>query len=189
MQGVKSCIAKTFLAVVCVINILGFVFVSASYAKTAKEIDTNVDASLERFTKEVKGADEFLKSAKGVLVLSGVVKGGIGIGGEYGEGALRIDGKTVDYYSTSAASIGFQLGGQKKDIMLVFMQEDALKKFRENSGWKVGVDGSVALVTLGAGASIDTTKINEPIVGFVFGQKGLMYNLTLEGSKFSKLKK
>ena len=73
--------------------------------------------------------------------------------------------------------------------MLVFMQEDALKKFRENSGWKVGVDGSVALVTLGAGASIDTTKINEPIVGFVFGQKGLMYNLTLEGSKFSKLKK
>ena len=100
-----------------------------------------------------------------------------------------IDGKTVDYYSTAAASYGFQLGGQKKDVMLVFMQEDALKSFRDSSGWKVGIDGSVALITLGAGASIDTAKINEPIVGFVFGQKGLMYNLTLEGSKFSKLKK
>ena len=180
---------KGFLPAVCVILIIGFIFANTSHAKTAKEIDANVDASLDRFRKEVSGSDAFLKSSKGVLVLSGVIKGGIGIGGEYGEGALRIDGKTVDYYSTSAASIGFQLGGQKKDIILVFMQEDALKKFRESSGWKVGVDGSVALVTLGAGASLDTTTINEPIVGFIFGQKGLMYNLTLEGSKFSKLKK
>src|SRR3989339_1184906 len=189
MQDIKLRIVKAFALVVCITVTLGFVSAGISHAKTAKEIDASVDASLERFHKEVKGAEEFLKSAKGVLVLPGVIKGGLIIGGEYGEGALRIDGKTVDYYSTSAASIGFQLGGQKKDIILVFMQEDALKKFRENSGWKVGVDGSVALVTLGAGASIDTTKINEPIVGFVFGQKGLMYNLTLEGSKFSKLKK
>ena len=69
------------------------------------------------------------------------------------------------------------------------MQEEALNKFRESSGWKAGVDGSVALVKIGAAASLDTTKMKEPIVGFVFGQKGLMYNLTLEGSKFTKLKK
>ena len=94
-----------------------------------------------------------------------------------------------DYYNTAAGYGGLQLGGQKKDIILVFMQDEALNKFRESSGWKVGVDGSVALVDLGAGASIDTTKIKEPIVGFIFDQKGLMFNLTLEGSKFTKLKK
>jgi len=189
MQDIKSRIMKAFVLVVCITLTLGFVSASISHAKTAGEIDASVDASLERFHKEVKGAEEFLKSAKGVLVLPGVIKGGLIIGGEYGEGALRIGGKTVDYYSTASASYGFQLGGQKKDIILVFMQEEALNKFRESSGWKAGVDGSVALVKIGAAASLDTTKMKEPIVGFVFGQKGLMYNLTLEGSKFTKLKK
>ena len=137
--------------------------------------------------KDIKGGKEFLASAKGVLVFPSVLKAGIGIGGEYGEGALRIDGKTVDYYSTAAASIGFQLGAQSKRVILVFMQEDALKKFRESAGWEAGVDGSVALVELGAGGSIDTATIRDPIVGFVFGNKGLMYNLTLEGSKYTKI--
>jgi lipid-binding SYLF domain-containing protein len=174
---------------------LGFLFAltcfstGISLAATAKEIDVSVDVALERFEKEVRGAKEFLQSAKGVLVFPKVIKAGVGIGGEYGEGALRIGGKTVEYYNTASASIGFQLGAQAKSVILVFMQEDALKKFRRSSGWEVGVDGSVALIKLGAGGSIDTTKIKDPIVGFVFGQKGLMYNLTLEGSKFTKLNK
>ena len=88
-----------------------------------------------------------------------------------------------------AGSFGFQFGAQAKTIILVFLDEEALKRFRASEGWKAGVDGSVALVTLGAGGDIDTTKIRDPIVGFVFGQKGLMYNLTLEGSKFTKLNK
>ena len=113
----------------------------------------------------------------------------IEVGGEYGEGALRIGGKTVDYYSTASASVGFQLGGQQKTVILVFMQDEALKQFRDSSGWKAGVDGSVALIKVGADGSIDTTTIKDPIVGFVFSQKGLMYNLTLEGSKFTKLDK
>ena len=156
-------------------------------AKSAKEIDVSVDVALDQFAKDIKGGKEFLASAKGVLVFPSVLKAGIGIGGEYGEGALRIDGKTVDYYSTAAASIGFQLGAQSKRVILVFMQEDALKKFRESAGWEAGVDGSVALVELGAGGSIDTATIRDPIVGFVFGNKGLMYNLTLEGSKYTKI--
>lgn len=179
----------TFVLFTGIVFSLGTVLSNQVFAKSAKEIDILVEAAMERFRNEVKGSDEFLKSAKGVLIIPGVIKGGLVIGGEYGEGALMIDGKTVDYYSTAAASYGFQLGGQKKDIMLIFIQEDALKSFRNSSGWKAGVDGSVALVNIGTGASIDTTKINEPIVGFVFGQKGLMYNLTLEGSKFSKLKR
>jgi len=158
-------------------------------AATAKEIDVSVDVALENFQKEVKGSEEFLKTAKGVLIFPSVLKAGFGVGGEYGEGALRIDGKSVDYYNTVAGSFGFQFGAQAKTIILVFIQEDALTSFRSAKGWEVGADGSVALVNLGAGGSIDTTNIKDPIVAFVFGQKGLMYNLTLEGSKFTKLDK
>ncbi|MFC1828130.1 YSC84-related protein [Thermodesulfobacteriota bacterium] len=162
---------------------------SDTHAASAREIDVSVDVALEKFSKDIKGGKEFLKSAKGVLVFPGVYKAGFGIGGEYGEGALRINGKTVDYYNTAAGSFGFQIGAQKKTVILVFMQQDALKKFRDSTGWKAGVDGSIALVKIGAGGAIDTKNITDPIVGFVFGQKGLMYNLTLEGSKFTKLKK
>ena len=180
----------TIVAVMALMTLCFMVFQSANaYAATAKEIDVSVDVALENFQKQVKGGNEFLKTAKGVLVFPSVFKAGVGIGGEYGEGALRIGGKTVDYYNTAAASFGFQLGAQKKTVILVFMQQEALKKFRASSGWEAGVDGSVALIKVGAGGSIDTTKIKDPIVGFVFGQKGLMYNLTLEGSKFTKLKK
>ena len=102
---------------------------------------------------------------------------------------MQIGGKTVDYYSTMAASIGFQFGAQAKSIVLVFTKEDALKTFRKSDGWKAGVDGSVALINLGMGDSLDTINVEDPIVAFIFGQKGLMYNLTLEGSKFSKLER
>jgi lipid-binding SYLF domain-containing protein len=160
-----------------------------SEARTAQEIDASVNAALDRFYKQVGGSRDLLQRAKGVLVFAGVIKAGIGIGGEYGEGALRIGGRTNAYYSIGAASIGLQLGAQKKDIIIVFLEESALKKFQVSQGWQVGVDGSVVLIDVGANASIDTSKINQPIVGFVVGQKGLMYNLTLEGSKISKLKK
>ena len=118
-----------------------------------------------------------------------MIKAGFGIGGEYGEGALRSYGKTVGYYSIGAASIGFQLGVQKKDVILIFMQDQALKHFQDSEGWKVGVDGSVAVVKVGAGGAIDSETLKKPILAFIVGQKGLMYNLTLEGSKITKLKR
>jgi len=161
---------------------------SAAHAASGAEIDREVDKALTDFRK-IEGANAFLGIAKGVLVFPKVYKAGIGIGGEYGEGALRVGGKTVDYYSTAAASIGFQLGAQAKSIVVIFIQQSALDKFRESEGWKVGVDGSVALVDIGVGKAVDTTNIKEPVVGFIFGQKGLMYNLTLEGAKFTKLDK
>ncbi len=162
---------------------------SPALAASAKEIDTSVDEALAHFEKEVKNSKSFIDSSKGVLVFPSVMKGGLGVGAEYGEGALRIGGKTVNYYSTAAASFGLQAGGQVKTIIVVFLQADALKRFRDSEGWKAGVDGSVAVVTLGAGGAIDTSKLKDPIVGFILGQKGLMYNLTLEGSKFTKLDK
>jgi len=158
-------------------------------AADAREIDVSVDVALEQFQKEVKGSGELLAKSDGYLVFPKVVKAGLGIGGEYGEGALRIGGKTTAYYSTAAASIGLQLGVQKKSIIIAFLTKEALAKFQKSEGWEVGVDGSVALIKVGAGGSIDSNNIKEPIVAFVFGQKGLMYNLTLEGSKFTKLDK
>ena len=181
--------AGTFLLVSLLAFLLGILAPRASLGATAKEIDVSVDEALSRFVREVGGAREFLAGAKGVLVFPRVIKAGIAVGGEYGEGALRIGGRTVDYYNTVAASFGLQLGAQAKTIIIVFMQQDALDQFRGSEGWKVGVDGSVALVNLGAGGSIDTENIRDPIVGFVFGQKGLMFNLTLEGAKITKLQK
>ena len=178
-----------FSSVVIFLSLLLIFGSSMALAKSAKEIDIGVDVALEQFEQDVKGGKEFLKSAKGVLVFPSVIKAGLGIGGEFGEGALRIGGKTVEYYNTAAASIGFQIGAQSKRVILVFMQNNALKNFRASSGWEAGVDGSVALIELGTGGSIDTTNIKDPIVGFVFGNKGLMYNLTLEGSKYTKIVK
>lgn len=163
-------------------------FAAPALAASAAEIDAEVDRALDAFQK-IDGAPAFLGIAKGILVFPKVYKAGIGVGGEYGEGALRVGGKTVDYYSTAAASIGFQLGAQSKSIIVIFTDEAALDRFRASEGWKVGVDGSVALIDIGVGKTVDTTNIENPVIGFVFGQKGLMYNLTLEGSKFTKLNK
>lgn len=158
-------------------------------AATAREIDARVDEALERFVSEVEGGREFLTGSAGVLVFPRVVKAGLLIGGEYGEGALRVGGETVDYYSTTAGSIGLQAGAQAKTVVIVFVTRPALERFRQSSGWKAGVDGSVALIDMGAGRSLDTINVDDPIVGFVFGQKGLMFNATLEGSKFTRLDK
>lgn len=169
--------------------LLGLWSADRAVAATAQEIDVSVNVAMEKFQKDVSGSAQFLASAKGILVFPRVLKAGFGFGGEYGEGALRIKGKTVDYYNTIAASFGLQIGAQAKTVVLVFLEEEALKKFQAREGWKVGVDGSVAVFVVGAGTSLDTTKFNNPIVGFVLDQKGLMYNLTLEGSKFTKLNK
>ncbi|MDX1516864.1 MAG: lipid-binding SYLF domain-containing protein [Woeseiaceae bacterium] len=158
-------------------------------AASAEEIDTEVNETIRTFKKEVNGADVFLNQAAGYLVFPRVIKVGIGVGAETGEGALRVGGATVDYYRTTSGSIGLQLGAQAKAIVIAFMTKDSLNKFRQSKGWKVGVDGSVALIDIGAGKTIDTQNLKDPVVGFIFDSKGLMYNLTLEGSKFSKLDK
>ena len=173
---------------VCLLAALSIVSQPAE-AATKQQIETGADRALERFYQEVSDGKNLVKKAKGVLVFPAVFKAGIGLGGEYGEGALQIKGKTVDYYSTAAASVGFQLGLQKKSIVIIFQQDDALRKFRSRSGWKAGVDASVAIVKVGAGGAMDTSKLNEPILGFIIGQRGLMYNLTLEGAKFSKIQR
>ena len=161
----------------------------AAQAASKTEINAKVKATMTVFYEKVKSGKELVGKAAGMLVFPEVYKGGIVIGGEYGEGALLVRGKTVAYYSTAAASIGFQLGAQVKSQVILFMTKKALKEFQNSEGWKAGVDGSVALVTLGAGGEIDTNTINDPIIGFIFSNKGLMYNLTFEGAKITKLDK
>ncbi len=158
-------------------------------AATAAEIDASTDAALENFYSKVHDGKNLIDNAKGVLIFPNVYKAGFVLGAEYGEGALRVKGATVDYYSTTSGSFGWQLGAQKKSLIMLFMDDNALSKLRTSSNWKAGVDASVTVIAIGADGSIDTQKLNKPIIAFVIGQKGLMYNLTLEGTKLNKLNK
>ncbi len=158
-------------------------------ATSAGSLNRQADHTLGQFSEEVKGSDVFLKQAAGYLVFPRVIKAGAGVGGESGEGVLRVGGSTVGYYRTTSGSIGFQFGAQAKSIVIAFMTREALDRFRNSEGWRVGVDGSVALIDLGVGKTIDSDNVRDPVVGFIFGSKGLMYNLTLEGTKFTRVDK
>ena len=181
---------RKFSIVLCLMLLAVFLFAGQSLAKmTAKEVDASVDSAMERFHKQVKDAAEVVRQAKGLLVLPNVKKGALIVGGEYGQGALRIGGKTVEYYSMISGSFGLQIGGQAKDIIIAFNSSDALKKFRESKGWEAGVDGNVALITVGAGESAVTAMSKQPITAFVFDVKGLIADMSLKGAKFNKLDK
>ena len=171
------------------IAIVALLFVTAASATSKQEIDAHVRESLGVFQKQTRAGHELSKKAAGMLVFPKVIKAGAGIGGEFGEGALLIGDKTVAYYNIASASIGLQLGAQVRSQIVLFMTADALGKFRKTKGWKAGVDGSVALATLGTGGAIDTDTAKKPIIGFIFSNDGLMYNLTFEGSKITHIKK
>ncbi len=125
----------------------------------------------------------------GFLVFPSVIKAGIGLGGEYGEGVLIIKGNPAGYYNLLSASFGFQLGFQSRSVIIMFMTEKSLAGFRNADRWKFGVDGSIVLVTVGAGGAIDTDTVTRPIIAFVLDPQGLMYNLSLEGSKITRIRR
>jgi|SRR5262245_30104007 len=156
-------------------------------AGSAAEINAEVNLTLERFFYIVPGSYALAARAAGVLVFPTVIKAGFGFGGEYGEGAMRVAGRTVAFYNVISASVGFQIGAQARSVIIMFMTPHALANFQRVDGFRIGVDGSVVLVVVGAGGSIDTDKITSPVVGFIADSKGLMYNLTLEGSKISRI--
>jgi lipid-binding SYLF domain-containing protein len=159
----------------------------SSQAASGREIDREVNITLDRLYRHVPGGSDLAARAAAILVFPTVIKAGIGVGGEYGEGALRIGGVTQGYYDTLAASFGFQFGAEARSIIIMFMTPGALENFRRAHGWKVGVDGSVAIITIAAGAAINTENITSPVVGIILDTKGLMYNLTLEGSKITRI--
>ena len=122
-----------------------------SVAASAAEIDADVRATVDRFFYQVGGARELAHKSVGILVFPTVIKAGFGFGGEYGEGALLVRGRTNSHYNTISASFGFQLGAQARSVIILFMTPEALDRFRRTDGWKVGVDGSVAIITVGWG--------------------------------------
>ena len=156
---------------------------------SAFEIDRDANIAVDLLTKEIEGSSLFLNQAYGYLVFPRVVKVGMGIGVETGEGVLRVSELNEDYYRITSGSLGLQVGAQAKAIVITFMTEDILNNFRNNPGWKVGVDGHITIIDKGLGATINTDNVLDPIVAFVFDSRGLMYSLTLEGSVFTKLDK
>ncbi|MDN8616043.1 BPSL1445 family SYLF domain-containing lipoprotein [Variovorax ginsengisoli] len=160
---------------------------SADPAAKRSSIDASVDSAMSKLYTQVQGSRELVGKARGVLVFPSVVSAGLGVGGSYGQGALRVGGRSVGYYSTTAASVGLLAGADSKAVYLLFMTQDALDKFRASNGWTAGADASVTMLKVGASAAIDTQTAQQPIVGFALSNAGLMANLSLDGTKISKL--
>ena len=156
-------------------------------AKSTAEIDASIESAIERFTNEIQGGQTYLDGARGILVIPKMIKAGLVLGVEYGEGALVVDNIKVQYYRAFSGSLGLQLGIGSKDLIILFYDDEAMDDFIYSSGWQVGVDGSVAILDMGAGGSLDSIEAQDPIVGFVFGHKGLIAGLSLEGTKFTKI--
>jgi lipid-binding SYLF domain-containing protein len=191
METIKLYTKVVLPVLACLALILGPFLVTTSEARTksAKEINMEVDRALRLFEHQVRGGKDLLNSAKGVLVIPNVVKAGLALGGEYGEGALRIGGKTVAYYNIAGGNAGFEIGAEKKDLVLLFMQEDALEHFRTNPDWTAGFDAGITYIDTGKDKYADTLTIKDPVVAFVFGERGLMLDASIEGTKFSKMEK
>ena len=181
---------KALLALGSMIALLAMVAApQVSEAGSATEINAAANATLQSFVDQNSSARELGHKAAGVLVFPSIVKAGLGFGGEYGEGVLIVKGNGAGYYNIVSASFGFQLGVQSRSLIIMFMTEEALAGFQKTDGWKVGVDGSIAVVTVGTGGSIDTNTLTSPIIAFVIDPQGLMYNLSLEGSKISRIER
>ncbi|MGF6777443.1 BPSL1445 family SYLF domain-containing lipoprotein [Paraburkholderia sp. GAS334] len=161
---------------------------AATSASKKQAIDASVDGTISRLYSTVPGSRELVSKARGILVFPSVIQAGFIVGGQYGEGALRVGGATAGYYSTVSGSFGLTAGGQSKSIIFLFMTQDSLDKFRNSDGWSVGGDASVALVKIGANGSIDTTTATAPVEVFVMTNAGLMGDISIAGTKVTRLK-
>src|SRR6516164_8146490 len=160
---------------------------AATNMSRRQSIDASVDGTLSRLFSTVKGSHELIAKSRGVLVFPEVLQAGFIGGAQYDEGALRVGGSTVGYYNTVSGSFGLQAGAQSKALIFAFMTQDALDKFRATDGWAAGADASVALVTVGANGVIDTNTATHPVEVFVLTNAGLMADVSLAGTKVSRL--
>ncbi|MCA3181381.1 MAG: hypothetical protein INH05_21705 [Burkholderiales bacterium] len=152
-----------------------------------QSIESGVDRALSDLYRQVGGSEDLVRSARGTLVFPSVVAAGFIVGGATGEGALREAGKTTGFYRTTTAMAGFLAGAQSTAVFYLFMTPDALSRFKASNGWQVGADAGVTLATVGANARVDTRSAQQPIVGFVLSNAGLMANLSLDGSRVTRL--
>lgn len=160
----------------------------AQATEAAEVIDLRVKHARERLAETVPGARELLSRAKGVLIVPGITKAGLLVGGAYGEGALQVNGATVGYYSVGAASFGLQAGAQRFDQALFFMTTSALERFRRSEGWEIGADAEVTVPDKGLSTGLTTTTARNPVIAVTFGQEGLMAGVSLEGAKYTRIR-
>lgn len=160
---------------------------ASTNASTRQSIDASVNATLSRLYSNVPGSRELVAKSHGVLVFPNVIQAGFFVGGQTGNGALRVGGSTVGYYNTSSLSVGLQAGAQSKAVIFLFMTQEALSKFRSSEGWAAGADASVAVVKIGANGSVDTTTATSPVQVFVLTNAGLMGDVSVNGTKVTRL--
>jgi lipid-binding SYLF domain-containing protein len=160
---------------------------AADPADQRREIDAAADAALSRLYEQARDSRELVSRAQGVLIFPAVVSGGFIVGGAGGRGVLRKGGKSVSYWRMAEASVGLLAGAQSQAVFILFMTPDALARFESSSGWTAGVDGSVALLSIGADARLTTQTAQQPIVGFVLTNAGLMASLSLNGNRITRL--
>ncbi|MBJ9962972.1 hypothetical protein LGM43_01555 [Burkholderia seminalis] len=160
---------------------------AAASASKRQSIDASVNATLSRLYSTVPGSRELVAKSRGTLVFPNVLQAGFIVGGQSGNGALRVGGSTVGYYNTSSLSVGLQAGAQSKAIVFLFMTQDALDSFRKSEGWSAGADASVAVVKVGANGAVDSNTATAPVEVLVLTNAGLMGDLSVNGTKVTKL--
>jgi lipid-binding SYLF domain-containing protein len=158
-------------------------------AASAAELNREAQAALNSLYAKNPGAKKLGSESVAVLVFPSVIKAGLGVGGQYGEGVLFRGGKAAAYYNTAGASMGLQAGGQKYGYALFFLSEDNLKYLDRSEGFEVGVGPSVVVADQGLAMSTTTTTVKDKIYAFIFDQKGAMYALGIQGNKITKIKK
>lgn len=164
-------------------------FTQFTVAQTAQELDAKVDSAIVKFKQEVPGGTNFLPKVKGYLVFPSVIKAGLIVGGKYGEGALRINGKTQHYYDMTSASIGLQAGAQEYSMLIAFLSEESLNNFINSNGWEAGVDGTITISDWGKSKDITSMSFEKPIIAFIYGEKGYMASISIAGTKFRRIVK
>jgi lipid-binding SYLF domain-containing protein len=172
-------------ALLCATVVLAGLGPQPAVAATAAEIDRQVDAALVKLYEKTPAAKKQAESAKAVLVFPEVVKAGLMVGGQYGEGALRVAGKTVGYYNTVEGSFGLQAGAQGFGYALFFMDDKAFEYLQKSKGWEIGVGPSITVVDKGMAGSLTTTTGKDEVYAFFFGQKGLLGGPGLKDGKIT----
>jgi lipid-binding SYLF domain-containing protein len=160
---------------------------SGDPATRRQAIDSSVDNALANLYQQEPGSRELVARARGVLVFPAVLEAGFIVGASRGDGALRVGGKTVSFHRTTAGSIGLQAGAQSTAMFLLFMTEDALRSFQNSRGWTAGADASVTVMSVGASAQMTTATAQQPIIGYVLSNSGLMAGVTVDGARITRL--